>query len=121
MSAKILGAQSPLYEIKANLFKGLSHPYRVRLLEILSEQPDKPRQVSELIAATGLEASHLSQHLSVLRKHGLVVAERQGSAVFYRLAHPKVAELLAIARIFLIDTLDDASNKMADARSLPAL
>jgi DNA-binding transcriptional ArsR family regulator len=117
----ILGTQSPLYEIKANLFKGLSHPYRIRLLEILSERPGEPRQVSELIAATGLEPSHLSQHLAVLRRHGLVVAERDGSAVFYRLAHPKVAELLAIARIFLIDSLNDARDRIADARSLPPL
>lgn len=121
MPTSILGAQSPLYEIKANLFKGLSHPYRIRLLEILCEEPDKPRQVSSLIAATGLEPSHLSQHLAVLRRNGLVVAERDGSAVFYRLAHPKVAELLAIARVFLIDSLDDARNKIADARSLPPL
>lgn len=121
MPTNVLGAQSPLYEIKANLFKGLSHPYRIRLLEILSEQSGKPQQVSALIAATGLEASHLSQHLAVLRKHGLVVAERNGSAVFYRLAHPKVAELLAIARIFLIDTLNDTNDKIAAARTLPPL
>lgn len=117
----LLGAQAPLYEIKANLFKGLSHPYRVRLLEILCERPDEPRQVSELLALTGLEASHLSQHLAVLRKHGVVSAEREGSAVFYRLAHPKIAELLAIARIFLIDTLGEARDRLADAQALPEL
>lgn len=121
MSAKALGTQAPLYEIKANLFKGLSHPYRIRLLEILSEEPDRPRQVSELIAATGLEASHLSQHLAVLRRHGVVSAERDGSAVFYQLAHPKIAELLAIARVFLIDSLSDARDRLAEAESLPAV
>ena len=121
MSTKVLGAQAPLYEIKANLFKGLSHPYRIRLLEILCEHPDQPRQVSELIAATGLEASHLSQHLAVLRRHGVVSAERNGSAVFYRLAHPKIAELLAIARVFLIDSLSDARDRLADAETLPTV
>ncbi len=121
MVSQPLGAQAPLYEIKANLFKALSHPYRVRLLEILCETPDEPRQVSELIAVTGLEASHLSQHLAVLRRHGVACAERRGSAVYYRIAHPKVAELLAIARIFLIDTLSATHDQLAIARELPDL
>lgn len=119
MSAKLLGTQAPLYEIKANLFKGLSHPYRVRLLEILCAQPDTPCQVSQLMTATGLEASHLSQHLAVLRRNGLVTAEREGNAVFYRLAHPKVAELLSIARVFLVDTLNDTQARLVDAQKLP--
>lgn len=119
MNSPILDKQAPLYEIKANLFKALAHPVRIRLLEILAETPEHPRQVSELLAATGLEASHLSQHLAVLRKHRVVRAERRKSAVFYELAHPKVAELLTIARIFLIDTLSAASEQLADARSLP--
>ncbi len=118
MNPPILGYQAPLYEIKANLFKALAHPVRIRLLEILAETPEQPRQVSELLAATGLEASHLSQHLAVLRKHHVVAAERRKSAVFYQLAHPKVAELLTIARIFLIDTLSVASEQLANARAM---
>ena len=79
-------SQRPLYEVKANLFKGLAHPVRIRLLELLSDSPELP--VSALQAETELEASHLSQHLSVLRRHHLVVSERRGSHVFYRLADP---------------------------------
>lgn len=110
-------AQRPLYEVKANLFKGLSHPVRVRVLEVLAAQPEA--SVTELIADTGLEASHLSQHLSVLRRHHLVAAERRGSLVFYRLAHPQVADLLRAARALLTEVLHSTQAQLASATALP--
>ena len=91
--------QRPLYEVKAGLFKGLSHPLRIRILELLSTATE--RSVAELQAETGLEASHLSQHLAVLRRHRLVESDRRGSHVYYRLAYPEVAELLTVARRLL--------------------
>lgn len=100
---KLSTGDRPLYEVKANLFKGLAHPVRVRLLELLSASPEVP--VAALLVDTGLEASHLSQHLAVLRKHNLVVAERRSSQVFYRLAYAEVADLLAVARGLLLQIL----------------
>ncbi len=99
--------QRPLYEVKANLFKGLAHPVRVRILELLSAAAAEPDEadrwvgVSVLLTDTGLEASHLSQHLAVLRRHHLVHAERRASQVFYTLTYPEVADLLAVARTLL--------------------
>ena len=63
----ISAAQTPLYEIKANLFKALAHPARIRVLELLSAAPDNSAPVSYLLAETGLEPSHLSQHLATLQ------------------------------------------------------
>jgi len=111
--------ERPLYEIKANLFKGLAHPYRIRVLEILAGVPEAP--VSDLIAETGLEASHLSQHLAVLRRYGLVVSERRASVVYYRLAFPQVADLLRVARQLLAELLQDSQKHHASALSLPAI
>nr|WP_231979866.1 hypothetical protein [Tessaracoccus coleopterorum] len=54
-----------------------------------------------MITDTGLEPSHLSGHLAVLRRHGLVRSERRGSQVFYRLAYPEITELLRVARTLL--------------------
>ncbi|WP_084130077.1 metalloregulator ArsR/SmtB family transcription factor [Demequina sp. NBRC 110055] len=96
---------APLNEIKADLFKGLAHPLRIRVLELLAEAD--ARTVADLLEHTGLEASHLSQHLRVLRGYGLVVSERSGSSVSYRLAHPSVAGLLAAARVLLRDVIDE--------------
>ena len=102
----------PLYEVKANLFKGLAHPVRVRVLEVLAAAPGPDLSVSDLLTDTGLEASHLSQHLSVLRRHNLVLAERRGSLVFYRLAYPQVADLLAVARQLLVEILDTTQKNL---------
>lgn len=112
-------SQRPLYEVKANLFKGLAHPFRIRLLELLSDSPELT--VSALQAETELEASHLSQHLSVLRRHHLVVSERRGSHVFYRLADPRIRELLAVARALLLTMLSEDTDRLSEARSLPEI
>ena len=113
-------AQAPLYEIKANLFKGLAHPARIRILELLAAAPQETAAVSYLLAETGLEASHLSQHLATLRKHKVVTSVRTANAVTYRLAHPGIAQLLAIARTFLLDNLADSNEQLRLARQLPA-
>ena len=119
-AAMISPAQTPLYEIKANLFKALAHPARIRVLELLSAAPDHSAPVSYLLSETGLEASHLSQHLATLRRHGVVTSSRSANAVTYRLAHPKIAELLAIARTFLLDSLADSNEQLKLAQGLPS-
>jgi ArsR family transcriptional regulator len=113
------GAQRPLYAVKANLFKGLAHPVRVRVLEVLAASPEV--SVADLLDDTGLEASNLSQHLSVLRRHNLVVADRRGSQVFYSLAYPQVADILRLSRSLLIDILQQTQQQLVSTTSLPAL
>jgi DNA-binding transcriptional ArsR family regulator len=112
-----LTAQRPLYEIKANLFKGLAHPLRIRILEMLSSADTV--SVSDLLDETGLEASHLSQHLAVLRRHNLVLAERRASQMFYRLAYPDVAELLTVARTLLVKILESTQEQLLSTVGLP--
>ena len=112
-------ASRPLYEVKANLFKGLAHPLRVRVLEVLSAAPEA--SVSELLGATGLEASHLSQHLGVLRNYRLVSAERRGNQVYYRLAYPQVADLLRVARALLGEILETTERQLIERSGLPEI
>lgn len=109
----------PLYEVKAGLFKGLAHPIRIRILEVLSAAPEV--SVSELLAATELEASHVSQHLAVLRRNRLVVSERRGSLVYYRLAYPQVADLLRVARTLLGEILETTQRQLVEQNGLPAI
>lgn len=111
--------EQPLYEIKANLFKGLAHPYRIRVLEILSATDEA--SVADMIVETGLEASHLSQHLSVLRRYGLVSSERRASIVYYRLAFPQVADLLKVARQLLAELLRSSQEQQSTVQHLPEL
>ena len=112
--------EQPLYEIKANLFKALSHPVRIRVLEILSAS-DQPTPVSKILAETEIEPTLLSQHLAVLKRHHVVSGHRVRNAVFYELAHPKISELLVIARTFLADTLGAQRDQWAALQSLPPI
>lgn len=117
--ATFSSSHRPLYEVKANLYKGLAHPVRVRVLEVLSTTGSV--SVTDLLADTGLEASHLSQHLSVLRRHNLVVAERRASQMFYRLAYPEVADLLAVSRTLLVKILETTQQQLVSTTTLPEL
>lgn len=112
------GTERPLYEIKANLFKALAHPARIRVLEILSAN-SRRTAVSEILDATGLEPTLLSQHLGQLKRHRVVRAERVGNTVYYELSHPSISELLVIARRFLADTLRAQQQQLEAFESLP--
>lgn len=100
----------PLYEAKAELFKTLGHPVRIRVLELLQ---DGARPVHELLAEIDIEASNLSQQLSVLRRAGLVRSSRDGAAVLYTLATPDVAELLLDGRRILAHLWSDQQDLLA--------
>ncbi|UJP38863.1 winged helix-turn-helix transcriptional regulator [Cellulomonas palmilytica] len=107
------GIDRPLAEVKAELFKALSHPVRVRTLELLVEHD---RQVADLLTELDLEASHLSQHLAVLRRAGVVTATRRGNAVHYTLALPAVADMLAAARAVLVDAATRRTELLEETR-----
>lgn len=108
------GSSVPLSEVKAELFKALAHPARIRALEVLAEGE---RTVSELQPLIGIELSHLSQQLGILRRAGLVTTRKEGSSVHYATKDPLVAELLLVAKRFLLSTLAQTSDLLADLRA----
>ncbi|TDQ51581.1 ArsR/SmtB family transcription factor [Actinorugispora endophytica] len=103
----------PLYQAKAEFFRTLGHPVRIRVLELLQEGP---RPVHELLADIGVEASNLSQQLAVLRRTNLVASRREGGAVLYELSTPEVADLLRAARGILTSMLADQGELLAELR-----
>ena len=86
--------------IKARLFRGLSDPSRLGILEALR---NGPQTVTEIVAATGLSQSNTSNHLSCLADCGLVSRSQKGRNVFYQLSDPRVDSLLALAEQLLSD------------------
>jgi DNA-binding transcriptional ArsR family regulator len=107
----------PLYQAKAEFFKALAHPARIRVLELLSE---RDYAVSEMLPHVGIEPAHLSQQLAVLRKMNLVVTRKEGSTVIYSLVSPHVAELLAVARRILTEVLSNQVELLDDLRAADA-
>lgn len=104
----------PVPEAKADLFRALAHPARVRVLEVLSEGE---YSVGEMQPLVGIESSHLSQQLGVLRRAGLVSTRKDGTTVFYSLRAPELAELLVVAKRFLIVSLSDSTELLAGLKA----
>jgi len=103
----------PLYQLKADFFKTLGHPARIRVLELLS---DREYAVAEMLPQVGIEPAHLSQQLAVLRRAGLVTSRKEGSSVYYSLTSPRIAELLAVARLILTGVLSGQAELLQDLR-----
>ncbi len=104
----------PLSEIKAELFKALAHPARIRVLELLAAGE---ATVSEMQPIVGLESSHLSQQLGVLRRANVVTTRKEGVNVVYAITDPAMVELLAVARRLLINSLAETEDLLADLRA----
>ncbi|MFN8193724.1 MAG: metalloregulator ArsR/SmtB family transcription factor [Nocardioidaceae bacterium] len=85
----------PLYQAKAELFRTLGHPARIRILELLAE---RDHAVHELLSEIDIEQSNLSQQLAVLRRTSMVASHRAGGEVVYSISVPEVRGLLLAAR-----------------------
>jgi DNA-binding transcriptional ArsR family regulator len=103
----------PIQQVKADFFKALAHPARIRILELLSEGE---MSVSELVDAIGLESSHVSQQLGVLRRANLVVGRKEGTSVYYSLADLRIAEILATSKAILVSYLTTTVDLFSDLR-----
>ena len=95
-----------MQQFKAEFFKALAHPLRIKILELLVEGD---KSVNEIQSLVGSEGSAVSQQLTVLRGKNIVTGTKDGNRVIYSLRDPMIVELLAVARqIFnnhLVDTI----------------
>jgi DNA-binding transcriptional ArsR family regulator len=97
----------------AKFFRALSDPTRLRLLELLLHQE---HTVGECVARIGLAQGRVSSHLACLADCGYVLARRSGRRTFYRVADPRVAELVLLARSLAADN----SAALAECVRIPA-
>lgn len=106
-----------MQRFKADFFKALAHPLRIRILELLS---GGDKNVNELKGLLGSEGSAVSQQLTVLRNKNIVTGTKEGNQVIYSLRDPMIIELLNAAKqIFnnhLVDTISilDKMNEKQD-------
>lgn len=107
----------PLYEAKADLFRTLAHPARIRVLELLS---DREHAVHELLAEIPLEPPSLSQQLAVLRRVGLVRQQRVRGEVVYSIVVPQTRDLLLAARLVLRELAADQAELEEELQPQPA-
>ncbi|MHB1710320.1 MAG: ArsR/SmtB family transcription factor [Acidimicrobiales bacterium] len=105
---------APIYQVKADFFKTLGHPARIRVLEVLREGE---RPVSELIPEVGIESSHLSQQLGIMRRANLVQTRKDGASVIYSVSNPMLFELLDVAKQILTSSLVETRDLLAELES----
>ncbi len=91
-----------IYALHASFCKALAEPKRLLIIEALR---GGPTTVGGLAEELGVSQSNVSQHLALLRERGIVLAERSGNNVFYRLATPKVLEAIDILRDIMAEQL----------------
>ena len=103
-----------IHEAKADLFRVLGHPARVRVLELLR---DGERSVGSLQADLGLDSGGTSQHLAALRRIGLVTARRKGTSVFYSVEDARVFDLLEAGRRIITRRLADQQSLLHELES----
>ena len=101
---------------KAEFFKALAHPARIRILEHLR---DGEKPAGEIMEALGLEQSNGSQHLAVLRNKDILVARREGASVFYSVRDPMLYEVLDLLRKYLFDHLSEMRELLEALDSRP--
>jgi ArsR family transcriptional regulator len=104
----------PIYQVKAEFFKTLAHPARIRVLELLR---DGDRTVGELIPEVGIEPSHLSQQLGIMRRANLVQSRKDGATVVYSVSNPMIFELLDVAKKILTSSLAETRDLLAELES----
>jgi DNA-binding transcriptional ArsR family regulator len=106
-------SQSELPVVKAELFRALAHPARIRILELLATGE---RTVQDIQGALALTQPVASQQLAVLRARLLVSSRRKGTASYYALRSPLVGDLLAVARRFLNQRFTDNQSILRELR-----
>jgi DNA-binding transcriptional ArsR family regulator len=107
------GRGGPLQAFKAEFFKALAHPTRIRILEILVRGD---RTVQELQEALGLDQPSVSQQLAVLRAKNIVAAGKEGTAVRYAVRDPLLRDLLDVARRIFDNQLIGTQTMLRELR-----
>jgi ArsR family transcriptional regulator len=106
-----------VYVVKAQLFRVLGHPVRIRILELLSAGE---RTVGDLQAELNLDSSGASQHLAALRQQGVLESRRSGTSTYYRIRDPRVSQLLAVAKQVLTSALSDSQTLLSELADKPS-
>jgi ArsR family transcriptional regulator len=91
-----------VFELQAEICQTLASPKRLQIVNLLK---GGELSVGEMVRAMGVPKANASQHLSIMRQKGLIIARREGTTIFYRLASPKITEACSIMREVLLTLL----------------
>ena len=95
--------EKEIYRLHAEMCKVFSNPIRLEILNLLR---NKKMSVTELIEKTKLTQANISQHLSIMKSKGIVVSERNGKNIYYKLSNHKIIKAFDIIREVLVERLE---------------
>jgi ArsR family transcriptional regulator len=113
--APAIQVTEPIYRLKAEFFRLLGHPARVRILELLR---DGEQTVGRLQLALALDSSGTSQHLTAMRRQGILESRREGNNVYYRVKDPRIFQLLDVAKQVITSQLEETRDLLGGLADL---
>jgi ArsR family transcriptional regulator len=108
---KVSGSARPIHQVKAEFFRTLGHPARVRVLELLK---GGEMTVGDLQAELGIDSSGASQHLSAMRRQGILESRKEGTSVYYRVRDPRIFQMLESARQVIGSHLEETNALLGE-------
>ena len=90
----LIGKTENIREASAAM-QAMAHPLRLKILCLVGNQE---LSVLEIVDAVGTSQSNISQHLAILRDHGILAARKDANKVFYRIGDPRVLQMIALTR-----------------------
>lgn len=106
-------AKEDVFQLISQVAQAIANPHRLELLDLLVQAP---RNVEQLALASSISVANASQHLQRLKRAGLVVGERRGTIICYRLADPAVTRLWTELRSVALSQLAEAERALARYR-----
>ena len=103
--------ENKIYELHAEICKILANPKRLQILNLLR---NKEMSVNELASLMEIREANVSQHLTVMRQKGILIARREGVNIYYRIANPKVIKACDIMREVLLEQLEERAQLVED-------
>jgi ArsR family transcriptional regulator len=107
----VTGPAQPIHQVKAEFFRTLGHPARVRVLELLK---GGEMTVGQLQAELGIDSSGASQHLAAMRRQGILEARKEGTSVHYSVRDPRIFQMLESARQVIGSHLEEANALLGE-------
>lgn len=84
-------AQDIVYKVKADFLRALSHPVRLKIIEVLKNGEES---VGALVKRLNISQSSLSRHLLSLRDTGILISRQQKTTVYYNLPNHDIFQVL---------------------------
>lgn len=103
--------EQPIHQVKADFFRTLGHPIRVRVIGLLR---DGEMTVGQLQAELGIDSSGASQHLAAMRRAGILEARKEGTSVHYSVRDPRIFQLMESARQVIGSHLEEANALLGE-------